>query len=262
MAAWAATAAMAAWAATVPTKRLSAFSTADAHRCGRAWPLICPMSAPECREWLLIGTHRHRVPSLPCAVDVIQNLRGFVSRGAQVAATTEQASPFLGGMACCGAASLGRDAGHAVYGDCAVVRRHAAMLWTGSDCVTESRCDRCLYPGECDLRRSRRCLIVQSWQWDSRMYVFCCGVGLQSAPAAQAEAMYCSFVQRDKERFRDDTTRRRACYDSAHSLGPRHLSSGVGGRVRSNRMMRHRVPSNLASPATSPRRQPPQGYGR
>jgi hypothetical protein len=155
MAAWAATAAMAAWAATVPTKRLSAFSTADAHRCGRAWPLICPMSAPECREWLLIGTHRHRVPSLPCAVDVIQNLRGFVSRGAQVAATTEQASPFLGGHGMLWRGESREDAGHAVYGDCAVVRRHAAMLWTGSDCVTESRCDRCLYPGECDLRRSR-----------------------------------------------------------------------------------------------------------
>ena len=259
MAAWAATAAMAAWAATVPTKRLSAFSTADAHRCGRAWPLICPMSAPECREWLLIGTHRHRVPSLPCAVDVIQNLRGFVSRGAQVAATTEQASPFLGGHGMLWRGESREDAGHAVYGDCAVVRRHAAMLWTGSDCVTESRCDRCLYPGECDLRRSRE--MTYRGSADSRMYVFCCGVGLQSAPAAQAEAMYCSFVQRDKERFRDDTTRRRACYDSAHSLAGLAIS-GVGGRVRSNRMMRHRVPSNLASPATSPRRQPPQGYGR
>ena len=157
------------------------------------------MSAPECREWLLIGTHRHRVPLLPCAVDGIQILRGFVSRGAQVAATTEQASPFLGGMACCGAASLGRDAGHAVYGDCAVVRRHAAMLWTGSDCVTESRCDRCLYPGECDLRCSRRCLI-SSWQWDrQRMYVFSAAAWaykVESAPARASRGdVFGSFVR-------------------------------------------------------------------
>ena len=90
-------------------------------------------------------------------------------------------------------------------------------------------------------------------------------------PRAQAEAMYCSFVQRDKERLRDDTTRRRAC-TTVHTVSAqwrscgRHCGKpdwGTSGRtIRSNRMMRHRVPSNLASPATSPRRQPPQGYGR
>jgi len=237
MAAWAATAAMAAWAATVPTKRLSAFSTVDAHRCGRAWPLICPMSAPECHEWLLIGTHRHRVPSLPCAVDVIQNLRGFVSRGAQVAATTEQASPFLGGMACCGAASLGRDAGHAVYGDCAVVRRHAAMLWTGSDCVTESRCDRCLYPGECDLRRSRRCLIVAAVGLIQGRYVFWLLPAAWAYKVRPPRKPRRCIVRLYKEIKNDlETTRldvgRVTTVHTEYDSGRLAISGAVGGRVR------------------------------
>lgn len=181
-----------------------------------------------------------------------------------MAATTEQASPFLGGMACCGAASLGRDAGHAVYGDCAVVRRHAAMLWTGSDCVTESRCDRCLYPGECDLRRSRRCLIVAVGLKDVRVLASAAAWAYKVRPPRKPRRCIVRLykeIKNDLETTRLDVGRVTTVH-TVSGLASRHLWGRRRGRVRSNRMMRHRVPSNLASPATSPRRQPPQGYGR
>ena len=132
--------------------------------------------------------HSGTVPAYP---------RGFVNRGAQVGRHSRRLR--FGVMAWGGAASLGRGAEHAVHGDCAVVRRHAAMLWTGSDCVTESRCDRCLYPGECDLRCSRRCLI-SSWQWDrQRMYVFSAAAWaykVESAPARASRGdVFGSFVR-------------------------------------------------------------------